>query len=1172
MEETSASNNTAATQKKRFTFRTFLKITAWVAGIWAAILVILQVALSSTVLTGIVNRIADEYVDGDVNFGTVQINMFRRFPNIGLRMDEVSVTYPGDRFDIHEAAGPQGELLFQGTGKEADTLVYFERFSASLNILSLATGKISIPHMRLTRPRAFAHSYDDSHRNWDMFRFSTSEEEKDTTGLSVLPPITIGRISLAGKPHIVYTDSKDTVFAMIDVGRAAFNGKLTTRRSRMMSQRTRIGLSLDSIFVAGRIASDTVAFGLNKLYLHEHEDHADVEVNANAMLLTRNYGRISIPMNLKGTAGVHRDSVPVFHVEGMKADIAGIPIAMDAHVRLDEGRTGVEGFIEVSDFRLDGLIKEYGSHLIPELAKVSTDARLTLLAACEGEYIHSTGKLPSFSAVLSIPEAEIKYEGIGLGLNLGIEAETYNDNRDRVKFDLSRLTMRTTGLNLQASASTDDLLGEDPMINLDGRFGASLDTLATFLPDTLGISAEGTLSADLNGSIRLSQMDMYSFSMADIAGGVRTDHISLSIPKDTIRAEIRGLDITVAPETRRSRIDTLSEHRLIGVTAQIADADVSYKDMISANGESLAFSVRNEANGLDDTGQVNRVGGRFSAKSLAVRDSEGMSIEMEETSNSFQMMPQRDNQAVPILSVTSRNGNITVATESNRAIIVDTEISARATMSTLRDSLMRRARGERGRRPATELVEDDFSDRDIKISLDETLLKYFREWNVTGNIDVNKGAVITPYFPLENRLDKFKAHFSNDEVAIDSMLLVTGSSSIAGKGSVSGLRRALTGRRTRPINVDIELISTGMNADELLGAYTAGMNFVPGSLEGGSEMTDTEFFETVTSETAETEGEMSLLVIPSNINADIRLMAENVTYTDLEIGSMTAKLAAKDRCVQITETQAFTNVGEISFNGFYATRSKEDIQVGFDMDLRDITADKVISLMPAVDTIMPLLKSFNGLLNCEVAATAKLDTAMNIIMPSIDGVLRIEGRDLALSGDKTISKLTKILKFKNVEEARIDGMMIEGMIRDNSLEVFPFLIDIDRYTMAMSGTHSLDMSFRYHVSMIKSPLLFRFGVDLYGPDFDNLKFKLGKPKYKNTDLPGFSAEIDEVRAGLSQSIIDIFDKGVDRAVAENMNQDAIEEQKKKINYVEAIDMEMEGLTDEEEAMLENEEQ
>jgi uncharacterized protein involved in outer membrane biogenesis len=160
--------------RKKGILRRISRLLLWIAGIFVSLVLILQLVFTSSMLTDIVNRYADDYVDGDVNFGNIEVNMFRRFPNISLAMDDVSITYPADRFDRLEKAGAQGELLYHGTGETSDTLVAFERFSASLNIASLMVGKINIMHMRLTKPRIFAHSYDKENSNWNMFRFATT--------------------------------------------------------------------------------------------------------------------------------------------------------------------------------------------------------------------------------------------------------------------------------------------------------------------------------------------------------------------------------------------------------------------------------------------------------------------------------------------------------------------------------------------------------------------------------------------------------------------------------------------------------------------------------------------------------------------------------------------------------------------------------------------------------------------------------------------------------------------------------------------------------------------------------------------------------------------------------------------------------------------------------------
>ena len=196
--------------------------------------------------------------------------------------------------------------------------------------------------------------------------------------------------------------------------------------------------------------------------------------------------------------------------------------------------------------------------------------------------------------------------------------------------------------------------------------------------------------------------------------------------------------------------------------------------------------------------------------------------------------------------------------------------------------------------------------------------------------------------------------------------------------------------------------------------------------------------------------------------------------------------------------------------------------------------------MPSIDTLMPILKSFHGLLNCEIAATSQLDTNMNLMMPTINGILRITGDNLALKNDAMFRSLAKKLLFKNKKEGRIDQM--------------------DRYTLAMSGVQNLDMSFKYHVSLIKSPILIKLGLDLYGTDFDHMKFRIGRAKYKDPNVPVFSKVIDDTKVNLVSSIENIFKKGVDAVIRENNGIEMIRKRQREMNYVRAVDQQLESLS------------
>jgi hypothetical protein len=71
------------------------------------------------------------------------------------------------------------------------------------------------------------------------------------------------------------------------------------------------------------------------------------------------------------------------------------------------------------------------------------------------------------------------------------------------------------------------------------------------------------------------------------------------------------------------------------------------------------------------------------------------------------------------------------------------------------------------------------------------------------------------------------------------------------------------------------------------------------------------------------------------------------------------------------------------------------------------------------------------------------------------------------------------------------------MIFNNAtIEVFPSVITVDRYKVAIGGRHKMDMTYDYHISILKSPMPFKAGIDITGTD-DDIDFKVTKAKYKN---------------------------------------------------------------------------
>ena len=1137
-------------QKMNRFFKILGKTALVTAIVVSGLMVTLEIVFSGKILTRIVSNVAEEYVDGDIHFGKVRVSLFRRFPATTLTLEDFHITYPSDRFDHIEKKGAQGHLAHKGCGEVSDTLASFRKFSVGVNPWSLIGGTVNVPYMRLDHPRIYAHCYADGSANWDIFKTTDGGEEEidevtdvasDSTDTEVsdtekggISKLAIGRIMMTGRPLIVYTDSKDTVFAAINLKRMMLAGKIKSDNVR----RSRIGLTMDSMFVAGRLGRDTIAAGIDRLYLHEEGRAVKVEVAAKTFLATSSFGRVKVPIDLGGTISFPKDSVFAVRTDDLKLEILDIPIHLKADAKLDDD--------------------------------VSFDARI------------------------SIPGTALTHPDFpGQELNIKMDLGAGTDKRGRINVSLDEFMAGIKGIGLSLKGKVNDALGDDPLIDVDGSLTASLDTVVNFLPDSLGIEAAGSLKASILGKARLSQLDIYNFSKSSLTGEVTGDSICVKMPADTISAVVKGLRISLGPEEKTSRRDSTRTFRLMGISGEVDKADISYKDALTLRASALKVSAKNVMS-EDTTARTHPFSGRISAGRLMLRDSGGSAISLNESSNSFSIFPKKGEPKIPVLTLSSRNKGIFVKADAGRVIMSNANIRAKAAMNTVerrkmmrqfrdslakaypdipKDSLFKHLMAQRGTRNAVPewMKEEDFRKQDIDISIDKSLAKYFRDWDLDGRFSIERGTLITPYFPLRNNLQGFDLTFSNDRIGIDKFAVKSGDSDISATGELTGLKRALLGRRSM-LKLNAEIISHGVNANQLLAAYSAGSNYTPVTNDSQEEVSDEEYLEQIVIDTTTAIAAPSLIVIPANLNADISVKASDITYSDLHISSATAGLLMKERCVLIKDTKAVSNMGDISLEGFYATQSKKDIKTGFSLNFEDITAEKVIDLMPAIDTMMPLLKSFGGLLDCELAATAQMDTAMNIIMPSINGIMRIGGNDLTIKDNDMFRKMAKLLVFKNKKEGRIDKMTVEGVIKDSKVEVFPFILEIDRYMLGLSGVQNMDMSFKYHASLIKSPLLIKVGMDIYGKDFDNMKFKIGKPKYKSRNVPVFSTVIDNTKVNLVESIRNVLDRGVDNVMKESSAQSAIEEHKKSIGYVQAVDQQMEELSADEQKQLEAEQQ
>jgi hypothetical protein len=87
--------------------------------------------------------------------------------------------------------------------------------------------------------------------------------------------------------------------------------------------------------------------------------------------------------------------------------------------------------------------------------------------------------------------------------------------------------------------------------------------------------------------------------------------------------------------------------------------------------------------------------------------------------------------------------------------------------------------------------------------------------------------------------------------------------------------------------------------------------------------------------------------------------------------------------------------------------------------------------------------------------------------------------------------------FKNKKENYMDTLSFNVLVDTGYVRLLPFVANMDRYKAVVGGEQDVSMSkLKYHVSILKSPLLFKAGVNIEGTlediDIDITTAKLKK--------------------------------------------------------------------------------
>ncbi len=266
------------------------------------------------------------------------------------------------------------------------------------------------------------------------------------------------------------------------------------------------------------------------------------------------------------------------------------------------------------------------------------------------------------------------------------------------------------------------------------------------------------------------------------------------------------------------------------------------------------------------------------------------------------------------------------------------------------------------------------------------------------------------------------------------------------------------------------------------------------------------------------------ILVPTNIDANIHIDAANVRYADLMLHNLHGHAMALNGALNLHELNATSDVGNINLSALYMGRRADELNFGFGMQLSHFNLANFLNLVPAIDSIMPVLRNFSGIIDAEIAATTPISPTMDFVLPDFKAAVKLDGKQLVLIDPDTFKTLSKWLFFKNKKRNIIDQMSIQMTVENNQLQIYPFIFDIDRYRLGVQGYNDFALNLKYHIAVLKSPLPFKFGINISGNP-DNMKIRLGRARLKPDDALAVNI-VDTTRINLMRQISNIFRRGI----------------------------------------------
>lgn len=1039
--------------------------------------------LNSSRLTPLVEEIANRTLNAYVGVEDVKLSFRGSYPFIDLDMSGITVLSK----DMVNLPADGHEQL----PAWADTLLTVEHLHGGINPFRLYSHVIDLHDLQIVGPQVNVLIVDSALNNFSVFPSMPASPKK----FSGVPDIRLNKFRLVEPRLIRYADMVQRNDIILDVKDASVTNA-SDKDVYLPQYRVQFGSEIASplFSIVGHRSFD-VAF--NGIVDWRHEHPYEVRLKDFDISLYRLSGRLNLSLDFLDNMTVKEFDLNINPLT--INDILGV---------MPEAYAAEKG--------------------IPRW--IDTDAAVTVRAKLLRPYLLGSLSLPHADVDVNVPDCYLNYDRIELtqlALSLGIYIR--GGTPDGIVFDVRSLKMDGPHASLDVSGSLTGIM-HDPEIKAQVRGAADMAVLPKILTDKLQAAISGSLKLDAGLRARASMFAADRLHEIRLKGDAELDRFYW-ISYDTLsfykvpRARLKfGMN-----ETSSTGEDSLLRMTLDVDTARMLISGLDFKIgrmHLNAGADHAAASADNTI--LPPVNAHLKVG-TFSLFTI----SDTLGAQISDIRGPIALRRRKSNPGLPRIGIDLGLGRMSSGNNSARVMFADGHLQcdmsllptkvrkdtavhkAKRRLTPINPSMapanvIASARAIRGRHhspyPRVHPVVTDQGTEVIDWGASKMVRSLLLDWKLRGRLHTGTGRLFATAFPVRNRIEHLDVDFSNDTILLTNVEMKAGRSDFLMSGRISNVKHGLTSvDGPSPLKVNFELVSDSIDINEIASALLR---------EDGPH-----------SEHDHGKKPHSPVIVPTNIDARLNIKSANVNYSDMALKDFVGQVLMYDGGINIHDIKTSSEAGSIAIDALYSAPTLSDMNFGIGMELKNFNVRNFLRMVPAVDSLMLLMRDLGGVVNANVATTSRIGKDMSIDLASMRAAVRIEGDSITFLSKEMYDKVAKWLLFKHHEENMVKHVAVEMIVDDGMLRIYPFIFDFNRYRLGIQGYTDIDRMFHYHVAVLKSPIPFKFGINISGP-YDHLKIRFGGAHFDEMNVEQQLPVVASMRLDLIDQIQEVFRRGV----------------------------------------------